>query len=149
MTRQTKNQGIASWLLQLVVAVILGPTLFFKFTGAEETRALFDLLHAAPWGRIAAGLAELTAALCLLIPPIVPLGAALSIGVIAHALLLHLTTLGVSIDPVRLGDPRLGPLEGPSLFVLGVVVLVGSIVILALRREEVAAGLAKLRSVSR
>lgn len=146
MTDLPKNQKLLTWVLQLAVAVILGQTLFFKFTGAEESRALFELFDADPWGRIAAGVGELVAVLCLLIPGLVPLGAVISIGVITPALVLHLTKLGISIDPERLGDPRLEPLAGPSLFLLGVVVFAGSIAILVLRRAEVADLLVRLRN---
>jgi hypothetical protein len=40
-----------SWLLQIVVAVILLQTLFFKFTGAEESVYIFSTLSLEPWGR--------------------------------------------------------------------------------------------------
>ena len=41
-----KPMLITSWVLQVVVAIILAQTLFFKFTGAEETKALFEVLGA-------------------------------------------------------------------------------------------------------
>ena len=37
----TKTQRIASWTLQVSVAAILFQTLFFKFTGAEESVYIF------------------------------------------------------------------------------------------------------------
>lgn len=40
----TKSQNIASWILQIIVAVILSQTLFFKFTGAEESKYIFSTL---------------------------------------------------------------------------------------------------------
>src|SRR5258706_6343173 len=48
----TRTQSIVSWLLQIVVAVILFQTLFFKFTGAEESKYIFNPLGLEPWGRI-------------------------------------------------------------------------------------------------
>ncbi len=33
-----KAKTITSWILQLIAAVILFQTLFFKFTGAEESK---------------------------------------------------------------------------------------------------------------
>ena len=50
-----------SWICQLVAAVILGQTLYFKFTGAPESVYIFSTLHAEPWGRIGSGVLELVA----------------------------------------------------------------------------------------
>ena len=54
---------IASWLCQLTAAAILGQTLFFKFTGAPESRYIFATLGVEPWGRIGTGVLELVAPL--------------------------------------------------------------------------------------
>ena len=59
----SKTQSIASWVLQLTVAGILLQTLFFKFTGAEESVYIFTTLGIEPWGRIGSGVAELAARL--------------------------------------------------------------------------------------
>jgi len=42
MTDLTRPQNVFAWLLQLAVAVILLQTLFFKFTGAEESVYIFS-----------------------------------------------------------------------------------------------------------
>ena len=47
---------ILSWLLRLTAAFILLQTLFFKFTGAEESVYIFSTLGVEPWGRYASGL---------------------------------------------------------------------------------------------
>ena len=57
----SKPETIVSWVLQLVIAGILFQTLFFKFTGAEESVYIFSTLGIEPWGRIASGVAELVA----------------------------------------------------------------------------------------
>jgi hypothetical protein len=114
-----------SWLLQIVVAVILLQTLFFKFTGAEESVYIFSTLGLEPWGRYASGVAELMAAILLLAPGYAPYGALLSLGVISGAIVGHLTKLGIEIK----GD-------GGLLFGLAVTVFVGSLFILAIRRGE-------------
>ena len=44
----TRNLNLFSWILQLIVAVILLQTLFFKFTGAEESVYIFTQLGAEP-----------------------------------------------------------------------------------------------------
>ncbi|HZM60683.1 MAG TPA: hypothetical protein VFB85_12825 [Vicinamibacterales bacterium] len=117
---------VVSWVLQFVVAVILLQTLFFKFTGAAESVYIFSTLGAEPWGRIGSGVVELIAAILLLVPATVTVGAALALAVIAGAILSHLTILGIEVQ----GD-------GGLLFVLALTVFVASAVILVLRRNEI------------
>ena len=56
------------WLAQIVPAVIMGMTLYFKFTGAQESVDLFTTLGVEPWGRIGTGVLELIAVVLLLVP---------------------------------------------------------------------------------
>ena len=114
-----------SWVLQVSVAAILLQTLFFKFTGAEESVYIFSTLGMEPFGRYASGLAELVASALLLIPGFAPYGALLSLGVISGAILSHLAVLGIEVR----GD-------GGLLFALAVIVFIGSLAILALRWRE-------------
>jgi uncharacterized membrane protein YphA (DoxX/SURF4 family) len=114
-----------SWLLQIVVAVILLQTLFFKFTGAEESVYIFSTLGLEPWGRYASGVAELIAAILLLAPGYAAFGALLAFGVISGAIVSHLTKLGIEVK----GD-------GGLLFGLAVTVFVCSAIILLIRRGE-------------
>ncbi len=60
MTSCTKHK-IVVWSPQIVCAAILGQTLFFKFSGAEESRYIFATLGVEPWGRYLTGGAELLA----------------------------------------------------------------------------------------
>lgn len=115
-----------SWILRLLVAGILLQTLYFKFSGAPESRYIFSALGAEPWGRIASGVAELIAAILLLIPTTAGIGAVLSLGIISGAIAAHLTRLGIEIE----GD-------GGLLFYLAVAVFVGSLVIAWLHRREI------------
>ena len=115
-----------SWALQLIVAGILLQTLFFKFTGAAESVYIFSTLGAEPWGRIGSGVVELIAALLLLYPATITLGALLSLGVISGAIVSHLTVLGIEVQ----GD-------GGLLFVLALAVFVSSAAILVLRRGDI------------
>ena len=121
---QTRN--VASWILQLIAAVILAQTLFFKFTGAEESKYIFTTLGAEPWGRIASGCVELIAVVLLLIPRTVTLGALLSLGVMAGAIGSHLTKLGIVVKD-----------DGGLLFALAVTVLTCATIILVLRRQQI------------
>ncbi|MBO6514019.1 MAG: DoxX family protein [Phycisphaerales bacterium] len=128
---------ITSWILQIALAFILGQTLFFKLTGAPETIALFEVVGAEPMGRFATAIAELVCVVLLLIPKTSVLGAIGSVGVISGAIMAHITKLGISIDPVALAKPEIAPLEGPSLFVMAVIVFVGGLVIIAIRRAQI------------
>ena len=116
---------VASWILQLIVAGSLLQTLFFKFTGAAESVYIFSTLGAEPWGRIGSGVVELVASILLLVPATSAIGAALSLAVIAGAIVSHLTVLGIEVQ----GD-------GGLLFALALTVFVASTVILVLRRTE-------------
>ncbi|MHA7814314.1 MAG: DoxX family protein [Phycisphaerales bacterium] len=136
MTSIPKPMRITSWVLQIIAAVILGQTLFFKFTGAEETRALFEVLGAEPAGRYATAVMELVAVVLLLIPRTAAVGGVVSLGVISGAIMAHLTKLGISIDAAALGNPGLEALEGPSLFVMAVVVFVSSLGVVVIRRTQ-------------
>ena len=123
----SRRMKVLSWVLQAVVAVILLQTLFFKFTGAPESVYIFSKLGAEPWGRIASGVFELVAAVLLLFPRTVAVGALMSLGVISGAIFSHLTVLGVALTEV--GDHG-------ELFALALVVFVGSAVVLFIRRRE-------------
>jgi putative oxidoreductase len=114
-----------SWVLQFVVAAILLQTLFFKFTGAAESVYIFTTLGMEPWGRIGSGIAELVAAVLLLIPATSAVGALLALGVIVGALGAHLTKLGIVVMD-----------DGGLLFALALAVFAGSLLILVLRRRQ-------------
>ena len=105
-------------ILRLVAAIILLQTLYFKFTGNPESVELFTKLGVEPWGRIGTGVIELITGILLLIPSIVFIGAMLGIGLMAGAILSHLTVIGIESK----GD-------GGQLFVLAIIVLVCCVVI--------------------
>jgi hypothetical protein len=120
---------IISWTLRLIVAIILFQTLFFKFTGAEESKYIFSTVlspELEAYGRIGSGLVELIAVVSLLLPKTVWLGAILSLGTISGAIMSHLTKLGLEVK----GD-------GGLLFALAVTVFVGSALILLIHRREI------------
>jgi putative oxidoreductase len=122
----SRTQNLVSWGCQLLVAGILLQTLFFKFTGAEESVYIFTRVGAEPWGRIGSGVMELIAAIMLLVPALVPYGAILTIGAMSGAILSHLTVLGIEVK----GD-------GGLLFGLALSCLVGALVILVLHRAQI------------
>ena len=121
-----RTHSIASWTLQFIAAAILAQTLFFKFTGAEESKYIFTTLNAEPWGRVAAGCAELVAVVLLLAPRTVTLGAMLSLGLMIGAIGSHFLKLGLVVKN-----------DGGLLFGLAVTVFACSAIILVLRRRQI------------
>lgn len=118
-----KARQIASWVLRLTAAGILLQTLFFKFTGTEESVYIFTTLGIEPWGRIGSGVAELIAGVLLLVPRTVVYGALMSLGVISGAIFFHLTRLGIALPAV--GD-------NGGLFALALTVFFASAALLVL-----------------
>lgn len=125
--------NIVGWVLRIVAAVILLQTLFFKFTGAPESVYIFTKVGSGiglnflePWGRIGSGLVELVAAILLFWPRWSWLGSLLALGVMANAILFHLTILGIEVQ----GDRGL-------LFALAWIVLIASAINLFLQRARI------------
>ena len=117
-----------SWICRVVVALILFQTLFFKFTGAEESKYIFTTVMGAEYeaiGRIGSGIVELIAAVLLLIPSTASIGAVLALGTITGAIFSHLTKLGIVVKD-----------DGGLLFILAIVVFLLSGVTLLLHRKE-------------
>jgi len=121
----SKSQAILSAVLQLIAAGILLQTLFFKFTGAEESVYIFSTLGLEPWGRIGTGVGELIASALLLYPPMAAVGAVMAMGMMAGAIVSHLTVLGVEVK----GD-------GGLLFGLAITVFTCCAVVLIMRRAQ-------------
>ena len=117
---------VVSWICRIAAAVILLQTLFFKFTAAPESVYIFTKVHAEPWGRIGSGLVELIAAVLMLIPRTIWAGASLALGVMAGAIVSHLTVLGIEV----MGD-------GGLLFGLALIVFCTSTVALLLHRTRI------------
>ncbi len=121
--------AILSWICRIVVAIILLQTLFFKFTGSEESKYIFTTLMGAQneWiGRIGSGMVELLASILLLIPQTAWLGALLGVGVSLGAIFSHLTKLGFVVKD-----------DGGLLFGLACTVLIGSLITLYLHRSQI------------
>jgi len=126
MNQPSKALSILSWLLRITAAVILAQTLFFKFTAAPESVYIFDKVGLGAPGRIGSGIAELIAAILLLIPGTVWLGAGLALGVMGGAIMSHLTVLGI----VVMNDHGL-------LFGLALTVALCSAILLLIHRRSI------------
>lgn len=125
MHRLSKSAEVTSWVLRLIVAGILLQTLHFKFTAAPESVYIFSKLGLEPWGRIGSGIAELVAAMLLLIPRTVICGALLAMGVITGAIISHLSKLGIVVQD-----------DGGLLFALALVIFIGSLFIIVIHYAE-------------
>lgn len=124
----SKNLTILSWICRIIVAVILLQTLFFKFTGAPESKYIFTTLMGEneALGRIGSGVVELFAAIFLLIPKTGWLGALIALGTITGAIFSHLTKLGIVVQD-----------DGGTLFILACIIFVLSALTLWLHRKEI------------
>lgn len=125
--------SILSWILRITAAVILLQTLYFKFTGAEESIYIFTALGVEPYGRIATGILELITAILILIPGTIFLGALLGSGIMVGAIFSHLFILGIEVEN-----------DGGTLFTLAVVTLVCCVILMFLNRDK-GANLLKLK----
>lgn len=88
---------IVIWIVKLVAVIILLQTLFFKFTGAEESVYIFTKLGIEPYGRIGSGIVELIASILILIPRTTLVGALLGLGTMLGAIFSHLFVLGIEV----------------------------------------------------
>src|SRR6187399_1778250 len=102
-----------SWVCRIAAAVILLQTLYFKFTGAEESVYIFTKVGLEPWGRYVSGVVELFAAILLLFPRTVAFGGSLAAGVMLGAIGSHLTKLGIAVKD-----------DGGLLFALAITVFI-------------------------
>lgn len=117
---------VLSWIVRVIAAIILLQTLFFKFSGAEESIYIFTKVGMEPWGRIGSGVAELVASVLLLIPRAAWLGALMALGIMAGAIFFHLTTLGIEVME-----------DGGYLFGLAITVSACSVITLILHRADI------------
>lgn len=116
---------IIYWAARLIAAVIMAQTLFFKFSGAEESVEIFTKMGMEPLGRIGTGVMELVAAILLLINRTTHLGALLSAALMTGAIGSHLFVLGIEVR----GD-------GGYLFFLACAVMLCSLFVLWKDKER-------------
>lgn len=116
----------AYWFTRLLAALILLQTLFFKFSGAEESIYIFKAVGMEPWGRIGIGILELIAAILLILNRTAWLGGGLALGLMVGAIGMHLTKLGIAVK----GD-------GGYLFFLAVVVALCSVFVLIRNKGKI------------
>lgn len=119
------KKEILLWILRITASVILLQTLFFKFSGAEESVYIFSTLGVEPYGRIGSAIAELIAAILILIPKTTWLGAFGATGIMIGAILSHLFVLGIEVQN-----------DGGLLFALAVITLLCSLGLLYFNKNK-------------
>ncbi|MEA5457970.1 hypothetical protein VB796_02930 [Arcicella sp. LKC2W] len=122
------QQIYISWTAQIIASFILGQTLFFKFSGAAESMALFTKLGIEPFGRYAAGTMELITVILLLNARRAWLGAIFGIGTMSGAILAHLTILGIESE-----------YDGGYLFFLALITLTCCLTVAYIRKSDILA----------
>jgi uncharacterized membrane protein YphA (DoxX/SURF4 family) len=94
------------WLPAISIAVILGASLPFKFTGHPQPTHIFDVVGQflgleffRVYGAIIIGAIELVAVIAVLVPATRPFGGLLTSGTMAGAIFFHLASpLGVTVQ---------------------------------------------------
>ena len=113
-------------VIRIVVAIILLQTLYYKFGGHEDSLYIFEKTGLGDAGRIGSGVVELIAAILILVPKTIWLGALITLGTMSGAIFMHLTKLGIEIN----GD-------GGTLFGMAVLVFVLSLITLLINRKNI------------
>jgi hypothetical protein len=103
-------------LLKILVTVIIGQTLFFKFSGAAESMYIFSQLGAEPYGRIGLGVIELISIVLIWWPKTVLYGVLLVFGMMLGAIASHVLILGIEVQQ-----------DGGKLFLLAVITLLADL----------------------
>ena len=126
MTISQRNKLL--WIPRVVAAIIMLQTLFYKFSGAEESIYIFSKLGLEPWGRIGTGVGELIASILILIPATTAFGAVLGLGLMGGALFFHLTSLGIVVKD-----------DSGQLFIYALLVFVSCLILAWCGRDQLLA----------
>jgi uncharacterized membrane protein YphA (DoxX/SURF4 family) len=119
------TKKIFLWILRLIAVLLMGQSLFFKFSGAPESMYIFSTLGMEPWGRISTGVVELIASVLILVPRTTWLGALIGIGTMFGAIFFHLTKLGIEVQ----GD-------GGQLFIYALITLASCIALVLIEWSQ-------------
>ena len=114
------------WIVKLIAVVILVQTLYFKFTGAEESVYIFQTLGVEPLGRIGSGVVELIASILILIPRTTILGALMAMGTMVGAIFSHIFVLGIIVKD-----------DGGTLFTLAIITLICCLILVYNQKNKI------------
>lgn len=125
---------LLGWVIRILAAVIMLQTLYFKFSAAPESVLIFTAVGMEPWGRYGVGVAELLAAVLILLPRTAGWGAFLTVGLMVGAVAMHVLFLGIEV----LND-------GGLLFTYAIVTLMCGLYTLWEHKHVLRADIASLR----
>ncbi|PJZ45610.1 DoxX family protein [Leptospira brenneri] len=111
---------------RVIAILILGQTLYFKFSGSEESKFIFSVMGMEPWGRYGLAVLESFCILFLLLPRLVWLGALVGFNLMLGAVLSHFVFLGIVVKD-----------DGGLLFLLALVVFALSTYLLYVERKKI------------
>ena len=120
------KNSIIIWIVKLTAVIILVQTLFFKFTGAEESVYIFQTLGIEPFGRIGSGVVELIASILILVPRTTLLGALLALGTMAGAIFSHIFVLGIVVKN-----------DGGTLFTLAIITTICCLILVYNQKSKI------------
>lgn len=120
------KNSIFIWIVKLTAVIILLQTLYFKFSGAEESVYIFTTLGIEPFGRIGSGIVELIASILILIPRTTILGAIMGVGTMTGAILSHLFILGIEVKN-----------DGCTLFILAIITFLCCLVLIYNQKNKI------------
>lgn len=124
---------ILQLVARIIAAAIMLQTLYFKFTAHPESVYIFSTLGIEPFGRIGSGIAELIASILLLIPKTAWMGAIMGLGVMAGAIVSHLTILGIDVKN-----------DGGQLFYMALLTFVCCLIVVFYERAKISNVIASL-----
>ncbi len=128
-------RNVASLVLRVSVAGIFGLLAVQKIPYHANTQAIFEDIGGYP-AALATVTLELVAAVLILIPRTVPVGALLSIGAMMGAIGTHLLFIGVAVQFPSTADPSVTESDGGTLFAMALGTLLVSGIVLAMHRHQ-------------
>ncbi len=117
---------IAYTIARFAAAIIMAQTLYFKFTASTESIYIFEMVGMEPWGRWLVGIMELIAAVLLIVPKSAWAGGILGLGLMAGAIGMHLTLLGIEVMN-----------DGGYLFYLALIVFLCSAYVVLTNKHKI------------
>ncbi|WPJ97552.1 DoxX family protein [Coraliomargarita algicola] len=100
---ESKAKNITLWILQAFVALAFLGAGFAKLSGQATMVETFNQIGVGQWFRYLTGSIEVLAAIMLLIPRVIPIGAILLVCTMAGAVLTHLLIIGgTPVPPIVL-----------------------------------------------
>lgn len=129
------------WLPVILIVVILGGSLPFKFSGAAQTDHIFDVVGQflglgffRTSGGFIIGAAELVAVILVLLPKMRGLGGLLTSGIMTGAIFFHLASpLGVTVQWMEDGQMQ----EDGTLFYMAIVALLSGLFLFLRNKDQV------------